>query len=86
MRCPRCENEKTYVLKTTLPESKSVDCVKQRRRTCNRCKRPFMTFEIQEAEFERLCNLIKLEGPTRRPLLARKLTEASDSVTKTSTS
>jgi len=86
MKCPRCDNDKTYVLKTTITESRMVDSTKQRRRTCKRCKRPFMTFEIQEAEFERLCDIIKLEGPTRSPLLVRKLTEASDSIAKTSTS
>lgn len=86
MKCPRCDNDKTYVLKTTITETRSVDSAKQRRRTCKRCKRPFMTFEIQEAEFERLCNLIKLEGPTRSPLHVRKLEETSDSITKTSTS
>jgi len=86
MKCPRCDNEKTYVLKTTITESRDVDCTKQRRRSCKRCKRPFMTFEIQEAEFDRLCSLIKLEGPTRSPLHARKLEEASNPISKTSNS
>jgi transcriptional regulator NrdR family protein len=68
MKCPRCENKKTFVLKSTRPTTKAVDVCKQRRRTCQRCKRPFMTFEVHEADFERLCALIKLEGPTRSPL------------------
>jgi transcriptional regulator NrdR family protein len=72
MKCPRCEHDKTYVLKTTRPDDKPVDCVKQRRRTCKSCKRPFMTFEVHEADFDRLCRLITLEGPTRSPLLTRK--------------
>jgi len=71
MNCPRCEHDKTYVLKTTLPDTKPVDMVKQRRRSCKQCKRPFMTFEVHEADFERLCDLIRLEGPTRSPLRTR---------------
>jgi transcriptional regulator NrdR family protein len=72
MKCPRCQHDKTYVLKTTVPETKPVDCVKQRRRSCGGCKTPFMTFEVHEAEFERLCQLIKEQGPTRSPLRTRK--------------
>jgi len=86
MKCPRCDHDKTYVLKTTCPDTKPVDSVKQRRRTCKKCKRPFMTFEVQEADFERLCALIKLEGPTRSPLRTRKPSEPSDSDSKTSKS
>lgn len=71
MKCPRCEHDKTYVLKTTTPDTKPVDLVKQRRRRCAKCERPYMTFEILEADFERLCALIKLEGPTRSPLRTR---------------
>ena len=78
MKCPRCENEKTYVLKTTRPEEKSIDCVKQRRRVCKQCKRPFMTFEVFEADYDRLMNLIKLEGPTRSPLQTRKIESPPD--------
>ncbi len=79
MKCPRCENDKTYVLKTTVPENKPVGACKQRRRTCASCKRPFMTFEVHEADFERLCRLIKLEGPTRSPLRTRTPTEGDGS-------
>lgn len=71
MRCPRCDHDKTYVLKTTLPDNKPIDSVKQRRRECSRCKLPFMTFEIQEADFARLCDIVKREGPTRSPLKTR---------------
>jgi len=84
MKCPRCEQEKTYVLKTTVPTRKPLDC-KKRRRTCSQCKRPYMTYEIQEADFDRLCALIKSEGPTRSPLNAHRMDklskepEASDS-------
>lgn len=77
VKCPRCDHDKTYVLKTTIPETKPVDLVKQRRRTCKRCKRPFMTFEIQEADFERLCSLIQEEGPTRSPLRTKSPVAAS---------
>jgi len=30
-----------------------------------------MTYEIHEAEFDRLCDLIKEAGPTRRPLITQ---------------
>lgn len=83
MKCPRCEQEKTYVLKTTVPTRKPLDC-KKRRRTCSQCKRPYMTYEIQEADFDRLCELIKLEGPTRSPLRTR--TDKSDPKPPTSDS
>lgn len=76
MRCPRCDHEKTYVLKSTRPGNKPVDVCKQRRRACKECKRPFMTFEIFEADFERLCALIKLDGPTRSPLKTRTSPES----------
>jgi transcriptional regulator NrdR family protein len=79
MKCPRCEHEKTYVLKTTVPTNKPADITKQRRRECQKCKRPFMTFEILEADFERLCKLIKLEGPTRSPLRTRTPPESDES-------
>lgn len=71
MKCPRCDNEETFVLKTTTPDHKVAGTTKKRRRTCKKCKRPFMTFEINEYDFERLCALIKLEGPTRSPLRTR---------------
>lgn len=81
MKCPRCDHDKTYVLKTTRPEDKLVDSVKQRRRVCSQCDRPFMTYEIHEEEFKRLCDLIKLHGPTRRPLKTRSPT-STPNVTK----
>jgi transcriptional regulator NrdR family protein len=84
MKCPRCEHKKTYVLKSTRPQTKAVDVCKQRRRTCASCKRPFMTFEVHEADFDRLCALIKLEGPTRSPLRTR--TDKSDTKPPTSDS
>ncbi len=71
MRCPRCNSDETYVLKTTIREDTQVDSVKQRRRNCKACRRPFMTFEIREADFGRLRALIMLEGPTRSPLKTR---------------
>lgn len=71
MRCANCGYAKTYVVKTILPMDKPVEDVKQRRRICNGCKNPFMTFEINEEEFKRLCTLIESEGPTRRPLKSR---------------
>jgi transcriptional regulator NrdR family protein len=71
MRCPRCDHDETYVLKTTTPENREVDSFKQRRRNCKNCQRPFMTFEIREADFDRLCALVMLEGPTRSPLKTR---------------
>jgi transcriptional regulator NrdR family protein len=74
MKCPRCNHDKTYVLKTTIPDDKQINSVKQRRRNCKKCKRPFMTFEVHEAEFDRLCNLIKKEGPTRSPLNNSRIT------------
>jgi transcriptional regulator NrdR family protein len=69
VRCPKCEHAKTYVVKTILPMDKVVESVKQRRRICNYCKDAFMTYEVNEADFNRLCQLIESEGPTRRPLL-----------------
>lgn len=68
MKCPRCDHTKTFVVKTTRPDDTPVDSLKQRRRICAKCDRPFMTYEIHEDEFKRLCDLIKLQGPTRRPL------------------
>lgn len=69
MRCTHCGYAKTYVVKTLLPVDKVVESVKSRRRICNGCKRDFWTYEVNEAEFGRLCQLIESEGPTRRPLL-----------------
>jgi len=86
VKCPRCEHEKTYVLKTTIPDNKPVDVCKQRRRTCKQCRRPFMTFEIHEADFDRLCALIKLEGPTRSPLKTRAAAEPPSKDINTSSS
>lgn len=71
MKCPRCDHSKTFVVKTTRPDDTPVESLKQRRRICKMCDRAFMTYEIHEADFNRLCDLIKLQGPTRRPLITQ---------------
>lgn len=71
MRCPKCDHAKSYVVKTIRPNDRAVEMVKQRRRICKFCKDPFMTYEVHEAEFDRLCDLIKESGPTRRPLITQ---------------
>lgn len=71
MRCPKCDQAKSYVVKTLRPIDKAVEMVKERRRICTSCRDPFMTYEVHESEFNRLCDLIKREGPTRSPLRAR---------------
>lgn len=78
MKCPRCGNDETFVLKTTMPDTKPVESIKQRRRRCNKCELPFMTFEIQESDFDRLCSLFKLDGLIRSPLKTRTPPKESD--------
>lgn len=75
MRCPKCDSAQTYVVKTLTPIDKMVESLKQRRRVCRDCRDRFTTFEIGEDEFNALCKLIQEQGPVRRRLRTRPLSE-----------
>lgn len=75
VRCPKCDSAQTYVVKTLTPIDKMVESLKQRRRVCRDCRDRFTTFEIGEDEFNALCKLIQEQGPVRRRLRTRPLSE-----------
>ena len=74
MRCPRCSEVKTMVVKTERPidEGMIEGDLKKRTRKCRNCGRNFVTFEIHESTFRQTPTTPALE---RRPLL----TEAAQS-------
>lgn len=74
MRCPKCEQLPTSVLKTERPVDEGYDNVKRRRRVCRNCRHYFFTFEVSEDEFKKLYpNAGKVEDikPQRNPLLTK---------------
>ena len=52
MRCPKCDQLPSPVLKTERPVE--FDNVKRRRRRCRNCRKDFYTYEVSEDEFKKL--------------------------------
>jgi len=68
VRCPRCSEVKTMVIKTERPldEGLKEGDIKRRTRKCRNCGRNFPTFEIHESTFRQVIAAPPLE---RKPLL-----------------
>jgi len=75
VRCPKCDQLPTSVLKTERPIDEGYDNVKRRRRVCRNCRHYFHTYEIHEDDFKRIHpHAGKSESvakPQRTPLLTK---------------
>jgi transcriptional regulator NrdR family protein len=67
MRCPKCDQLPTSVLKTERPVEEGLDNVKRRRRVCRNCRHYFHTYEVHEPEYQRMNPHIDLSQKRSKP-------------------
>lgn len=82
MRCPKCDQLPTSVLKTERPIDEGYDNVKRRRRVCRNCRHYFHTYEINEDDFKKIYpdagKQVDTSTPKRTPLLTKSKRNSSD--------
>lgn len=75
MRCPKCDQLPTSVLKTERPIEPGYDGVKRRRRVCRNCRHYFHTYEIHEPDYKQInphAGEVSEKKPERSPLRTKK--------------
>lgn len=81
MRCPKCDQLPTSVLKTERPIDEKLDNLKRRRRVCRNCRHLFHTYEIPESEFRQLYPKdieLSMEDRQRTPLKSKNKDKPKD--------
>lgn len=60
MKCPYCESPKSKVCWTEEKTHESLpEPVRQRRRQCLKCQRPFQTYEVYSLDFRRMLQVME---------------------------